>query len=150
VETNKYEEVGQDGEWAIWFGWRYAHCWVGDPWVRRFHIFGYVLQTPTSTLRHFLTLTPTLTRCPLRNVPMGQLRKVKEPKELPDGHFEAPALRHPKRPPPSPPPKPPPPKRRAMPASAAIPAQGPLSEYEEQRLRNIARNKAKLESLGCD
>ena len=53
-------------------------------------------------------------------------------------------------PPPSPPPKPPPPKRRAMPASAAIPAQGPLSEYEEQRLRNMARNKAKLESLGCD
>ena len=60
-DSSTYEDVGMDGEWAVWFGWRFAHMWCGEPWVRRFHIFG----------------------CPLRNVPMGQVRKVKVPKDLP-------------------------------------------------------------------
>ena len=79
----------------------------------------------------------------MRNVPTGQLRKVKETKELPEGHFEQPALRHPKRPAPTPLPKQPP-RKRATPA----PDHEPLSEYEKDRLCNIAYNNEFLWRLG--
>jgi len=115
-----YEDVGMDGQWAVWFGWRFAHTWCGEPWVRRYHIFG----------------------CPLRNVPMGQVRKVKVAKDLPEGHFEPPTLRHAKRDLPPLEKRPPRPKKVAR-----IPEVGPVSDYEVQRLDNIARNQAVLNAI---
>ena len=94
--------------------------WCGEPWVRRFHIFG----------------------CPLRNVPMGQVRKVKVPKDLPEGHFEPPNLRRAKRD--LPPLEKPPHKPKKL---ARLPEEGPLSDYEVQRNGNMARNKIVLDAL---
>ena len=94
--------------------------WCGEPWVRRFHIFG----------------------CPLRNVPMGQVRKVEVPKDLPEGHFEPPNLRHVKRDLLPLEKRPPKPKK-----VAPIPEVGSVSDYEVQRLGNIARNETVLAGL---
>ena len=33
--------VGDDPKkWFVFFGWRYVHEWVGNPWVRRAHVTG--------------------------------------------------------------------------------------------------------------
>ena len=122
-ESSTYEDLGMDGEWAVWFGWRFAHKWCGEPWVRRFHIFG----------------------CPLRNVPMGQVRRVKMPKDLPEGHFQPPTLRQPKRD------LPPLEKRTPKPKKVAcIPEASPVSDYEAQMHLNVAHNKKVLDALFGD
>ena len=126
--------------WAVWFGWRHAHCYLGDPMVRRYHIFG----------------------CPMRNVPMGQVRKKKQCTQQSveegseDEEWLGPSLykvlHHFLRDRKGGPPPPPPPKKRQrkqpQPSQSSPGADVVLSPYEQERQANIEENQRVLRSLG--
>ena len=119
-----FEAIGLDQKWSIFFGWRFAHCWIGSPWCRRYHLFG----------------------CPLRNVPTGQVRRVEREYQFSEAHFEPRALRNGRGLVPYPPrPKV---ERHTPPPPPPAEDQEELSEYEMERLANIARNHGILEELG--
>ena len=116
-----WEAVGFNQEWAVFYGWKYAHCWIGDPWIRRYHLFG----------------------CALRNVPMGQVRHVSKDLAHQLGPYEPPTLRHAKQD------CPPLAKRpRHPPKTPKNNSHAPLSPYELERLYNIEKNEQKLRELG--
>jgi hypothetical protein len=44
-----WQVIGTDpGKWEVFFGWKNAHAWVGDPWVRRVHILRPEIKLGTS------------------------------------------------------------------------------------------------------